>query len=396
MPRRKKKDNFSQRLINLISEPEFIKFENILGEPNFFKIVGRSHFERWHSAFFGWLLDAQGSHLLSDYVLRRFLMLLLDVECLNAINSSEEFLINTLPIVEFSDIQVFPNENSSSETSVAGVGRFDVFLTANFIDNDGNSGDLNIIFEFKIDSKPNAEQSEKYANWLFTNHPGDENFLIYVLPELLLDAKSTVGDDRWHCLNYQLLNDKLLVPILSHPNLNEKAKPFIIQYVKNLQIRYKGIKMAITDEEKRLALTLYEKYSDVFDSIYDALVSVGAIDSSTSGVVESKGRETGRLAVKVGKKVFSNETVRLLFENILRYIVDNDFIVKLPLPWGSSKTRYIVTNEDPPIHPNGRAFFYPVSYNGYTIESHYPRDRALKVLSDLCKKLEIEFEAIET
>jgi hypothetical protein len=367
-----------------------------LSEPNFFKIVGRVHYERWHSSFFGWLLDANGSHLLSDYVLRRFLLLLLDEKCLKAADHTGKFLVNILPLVEFSEIQVSPNENMPSETSVSGIGRFDIFLTAQYSDDAGNVGNLNIVFELKIDSKPDGKQSTKYADWLFTNHPKDVNFLIYVTPKLLHDSESTVGDERWYCLNYQVLNDKLLIPLLDHPHLNEKVKPFIIQYIKNLKTRYKGIKMAITNEEKRLALALYEKYGDVFDSIYDALVSTGAIDFSTSDIAENKGRVTGRLAVRIGSKTLSNETVRLLFEDALKHIVDMGYIVKLPLPWGSSKNRYIVTNENPPVHPNGRSFFYPVAYKSYTIESHYSRDRALKVLGDLCEKLEVEFEVIAT
>jgi hypothetical protein len=396
MPRKKHKANFTQRLLNLISEPEFIKCENILSEPNFFKIVGRAHYERWHSSFFGWLLDINGSHLLSDYVLRRFLLLLLNENCLKPAECSEKFLINILPMVEFQEIQVSPNENISVETSVSGIGRFDIYLTAKYSDYNGDLGNLNIIFELKIDSKPNGQQSTKYANWLFVNHPKDVNFLIYVTPRLLNNSRSTVGDERWYCLDYQLLNDKLLIPLLDHPNLNEKVKPFIIQYTKNLKTRYKGIKMAITNEEKRLALALYEKYNDVFDSIYDALVSTGAIDYSTSDIVDTKGRIMGRLAAKIDDKVFSNDTVRLLFEDILKFLVDKDYILKLPLPWGSSKNRYIITNEKEPIHPNGRRFFYPVTYNGYALESHYARDRALKVLGALCEKLEIEFEVIET
>jgi hypothetical protein len=71
-----KRQSFIERLLGLISEPEFIKFENILSEPNFFKIVGRTYYERWHSCFLGWLLDSNGSHLLFDYTLRRFLLLL--------------------------------------------------------------------------------------------------------------------------------------------------------------------------------------------------------------------------------------------------------------------------------------------------------------------------------
>jgi len=272
MSKRKKKGSFTQRLLNLISEPEFIKFENILGEPNFFRIVGRSHYERWHSSFFGWLLDTNGSHLLSDYVLRRFLLLLLDEKCLRAADHSEFFLTNTLPVVDFAAIEVTPNEYLSTETSISGVGRFDIFLTANYADEFGNAGNLNIIFELKIDSIPDGNQSTKYADWLLENHPNDVDFLIYMTPNLLGSSKATVGDDRWYCLDYQLLNDKLLIPLLDHPSLNEKVKPFIIQYIKNLKTRYRGIKMAITNEEKRLALALYEKYSDVFDSIYDALV----------------------------------------------------------------------------------------------------------------------------
>ena len=394
--RRKNKAGFTQRLLNLISEPEFIKFEHILSEPNFFKIVGRTHYERWHSAFFGWLLDINGSHLLSDYVLRRFLLLLLDEKCLKPSNRSAQFLTDILPIAELLEVQVSPNENVPSETSVTGIGRFDVFLSARYVDDTGNTGNLNIIFELKIDTKPDGSQSEKYADWLFANHPDDINFLIYITPELLHDSKSTVGDERWYCLDYQLLNDKLLFPLLNHPNLNDKVKPFIIQYIKNLKTRYKGIKMAITSEEKKLALALYEKYSDVFDSIYDALVSIGAIDFTTSDIAANKGRTTGRLALKIDNKVFSNETVRLLFEDVLKYIVEKDYVTRVPLPWGLSKNRYILTNQQPPLHPNGRPFFYPVTFKNYTIESHYARDRAIKVMSDLCEKLEIEFEPIET
>lgn len=396
MARRKKPASFIERLLNLISEPQFIKFENILSEPNFFKIVGRTHYERWHSSFIGWLLDAGGSHLVGEYTLKRFLMLLLDESCLKAKNHAEDFLLKVLPTAEFSEIEVTPNEHFSTETSISGVGRFDIFLTAKYSDNFGNNGILNIIFELKIDSKPNGEQSRKYSDWILENHKENENFLIYLTPHLLHDSKSTVGDERWYCLNYQLLNDKLLIPLLDHPNLNEKVKPFIIQYVKNLKNRYKGIKMAITNEEKSLALALYEKYSDVFDSIYDALVSTGTIDFSTSDMEMSKGRATGRLAVKIDGKVFSENTIRHLFQRVLKFIVEKGHIQKLPLPWGTSSKRYIVTNEEPAKHPNDRDFFYPVKYQGYTIESHYSRDRGLKVLSDLCEKLELDFEFIET
>jgi hypothetical protein len=318
-------------------------------------------------------------------------------ECSGLSNlTKENFLIHLLPVALFSEIQSSPNEYMPVETSVFGIGRFDIFITANLVDDQGRTQKLNIVFELKIDSKPDKKQSAKYADWLFSTHPNDINLLVYVTPSLLSDSNATVGDSRWYCLDYQLLNDKLLIPLLDHPGLNEKVKPFIIQYIKNLKTRYRCIKMAITNEEKRLALSLYEKYSDVFDSIYDVLVATGTIDFSTSDVVTGKGRESGRIAVKIGDKVISNETVCLLFQDVLKHIVDTGYIQRIPLPWGISNDRYVLTTESPPAHPNGRQFFYPISYNGYTMETHYARARGIKVLSALCAKLDVEFEPIET
>lgn len=394
--RKKRKETFTQRLVELISEPKFIKFEYMLSEPNIFKIVGRTHYERWHSCFWGWILDANGSHLLSDYALVRLLFLLLDDTCLKAKDHDKIKLWDFLPTIYFSDVEVTPNENISNETSVTGVGRFDIFITAKFTDGLEHDGNFNAIIELKIDSKPNGQQSKKYADWLFASHPDDINLLIYLTPKLLETTKATTGDDRWHCLDYQLLNDKLLLLLLDHPRLNEKVKPFIVQYIKNLKIRHRGIKMAITNDEKRMAVALYEKYSDVFDSIYDALVSTGTIDYSISDIVPGRGRDSGRIAVKIDGRVFSNETLRQLFEAALKYLVDKNLLVKLPMPWGTSNQRYIITNKEPPIHPNGKDFFYPVKYNGYTMESHYARDRGLQVLGTLCAKLELNYERIET
>jgi len=394
--RRRSSQSFSERLVHLISEPNFLRFEHILREPNIFKIVGRSHYERWHSCYWGWLLDPNGTHLLTDYSLIRLLLLLSDERTLKPNSAAKCGLLEALATVEFTDVQVTPNEFISNERSVDGVGRFDIFLTATYTNKLDGSGRLNAILEFKIDTKPNAKQSQKYADWLFSTHPKDENLLVYVNPILGKTSADTVGDKRWYCVDYQLLNDKLLAPLLEHPALNDKARPFIIQYVKNLKIRQKGVKMAITDEEKKMAVALYEKYSDVFDSIFDALKAANAVEYSTSDTVPGRGRAKGRIAVKVDEKVFDGANVGELFEKVLKYVVDKGHIRKLPLPWGTTNQRYVITNETNPTHPSGRSFFYPLKYKGYWIESHYSRERALQVLEELCEKLEVSFEPIET
>lgn len=396
MAKKKATSNFSRLLLNLITEPYFVRYENLLREPNFFTIVGRSHYERWHTAFWGWLLDVNGTHLLGDYALRRLLALLVDDRCLKSTLRNDHFLLSVVPLAEFTDVQVLPNEYVPVETNVRNVGRSDIFASFSYRGNALAGGKANLLVEMKIDSKPDDEQSRKYADWLQSQHANDANFLVYLTPQLDRDSRSTAGDERWYCLDYQLLNDKLLLPLLDHPRLNEKVKPFIVQYIKNLRTRNRGIKMAITEEEKKLALALYEKYSDVFDSIYDALVAERAIDASTSDVSSAKGRASGRMAVRVEDTLLQGENVRSLFGNVFRYLVDKDYVQRLPMPWGNSNQRYIITNEDTPVHPNGRPFFYPVKHQGYTLESHYARERALRVLNDLCDKLDLRFEAIET
>jgi hypothetical protein len=323
------------------------------------------------------------------------LILLSDERALQPSHSATHIIFDLLPTIDFTEIEVAPNEFAYSEISVAGIGRFDVFVTARYSERLGSTGRLNILFELKVDGLPSEHRSKKYADWLEQNHPDDINLLVYFIPFLKETSKETVGDHRWYCVTYQLLNDKLLIPLLERPNLNEKVRPFIIQYIKNLKTRHKGIKMAITEEEKRMAVALYDKYSEVFDSIYDALLATGTIEYSTSELTHPKKRASGRIAVKIGGKVFSDTMVRTLFQQILAYVVEKKYISRIPLPWGSTHKRFVVTNAPEPTHPNGRPFFAPERYDGYTIETHYSRERAMQVLSQLCEKLGLKFEEIE-
>lgn len=353
-------EDFTKRLLGLISEPNFLKYINIFSEPNIFKIVGRTHYERWHSAFIGWLLDANGTHLLGDYTLTRFLFSLLEGSTLKPINHNTNSFFKVLPILKFYNIEVVPNEFTSTELNVYDVGRFDIFLKGCYYDKINDlEKKINILFELKIDTSINSNQSKKYADWIFSNHPEDDNFLVYLLPNLLSSSKVTVGDERWYCMNYQILHDKIIIPLIDHPNLNEKVKPFIIQYSKNLMFRHKGIKMAITTEEKRLAISLYEKYCDVFDAIFDALQEAESIDYSTSDIPR-RGKKVGRIAVRIDNRIFEGKSITDLYQNILQHLVDTNKFKDIEMPWGTGNERFIISNEKEPVHPNGRKFFVPV------------------------------------
>lgn len=387
---RSTKKSFTQKLLQLISEPGFVRLEHVLREPNIFQIVGRTHYERWHSCFWGWLFDPDGSHLTFSYPLFR-LMLLLQERQNHGVVLHNEKLFACLATAQFEDVRVAPNEHDSTETSVNGIGRFDIFLSAQTKDILGSSRRLNVLFEIKIDSPVNLEQAKRYADWLHAKHPDDINLLVYFLPDADEQTVQALGELNWLCVSYQALHDKLLLPLLEHPSLNGLTAPFLVQYVKNLKFRHRGVKMAITEEERKIALALYEKYSDIFDTIYESLLAEKAIDYSIAEVTGGKGRESGRIGVYVNGKLFVGDMVRGLFEKILKYLADNELLVKLPLPWGIGQKRYILTNAPAAQHPNGRDFFVPVKYKDYTMESHYSRERSLKVLADLCGALEIDF-----
>ena len=70
------------------------------------------------------------------------------------------------------------------------------------------------------------------------------------------------------------------------------------------------------------------------------------------------------MAIKLDDKVFAQDTVKPLLEDVLKYIIDEEIILKLPLPWGTGNSRYIITNENPPLHPNGKSFYYAITVEG--------------------------------
>jgi len=59
--------------------------------------------------------------------------LLIDKDCRKPEKHINQVLLNILATGIFTDIEVTPNENISKETSINGVGRFDVFITANVL-----------------------------------------------------------------------------------------------------------------------------------------------------------------------------------------------------------------------------------------------------------------------
>ncbi len=66
--------DFARRLLALEADPSFQALQSLQNRTSFFRIVGTTETERWHSAFWSWMLDPDGSHGLGDFAVRRLLM----------------------------------------------------------------------------------------------------------------------------------------------------------------------------------------------------------------------------------------------------------------------------------------------------------------------------------
>ncbi len=384
--------DFAARWLAFVSDPAFLQMSRSAELPSLFRIVGREHFERWHSAFLGWLLDPSGSHLTRQYPLSR---LLIAAQRAASRGGSAAVQIERLAFAKVLEAAVFPNEFAPAERGVNGVGRFDVFVAGTCEPLGDTTRRFNVLIEMKIDSPNDRDQMSRYASWLDSAHADDINVAVF----LSRDANGSRAIDpaaRWAHLSFQDLHDLVLVPTAEHPAINPLARTLVAEYVKNLRHTSRGTRMALTFEQRQIALGLYERHAAAFDELIEVLIDEGVIVTPNSKIRAVEGRAKGRIAVRIGGVLLEERTLAALFRSALTHLVANHWLDKLPLPWGDTATRYLVSNQSPAEHPNGRSFFYPVEHGGYIMESHFSRERGLKALAALCAALDLTFEEVPT
>ena len=136
---------FALRANELLTDPSFHRFAAVTAEPNFFSIVGQSRYERWHSAFWGWLLDPRGTHNLGDFVLSRLLVLLFSDGVLPA-TARDVHMNEVLSRTSLENVAVRPNELDHAEVTVD-PGRLDILMSGEVAYGNASRRDLNIIIE---------------------------------------------------------------------------------------------------------------------------------------------------------------------------------------------------------------------------------------------------------
>jgi hypothetical protein len=106
-------------------------------------------------------------------------------------------------------------------------------------------------------------------------------------------------------------------------------------------------------------------------------------------------RERGA-RVEVGGEILHVDSVRDLFENVLRFLSKNGKkeSVRSLLPYKTSSQRYLIAEK--PVHPSGNRFVVPVQHGGLYMEAHKSYRTAIVQLEEFLAKVGVPFRYVSS
>jgi hypothetical protein len=401
------------RIHQMVTDPLFVRFHQLVDEPNIFRIVGQKNYERWHSGFWAWLLDVNGSHGLGAYPLELFILHALthdtvlpdDIEQYRNAFASMPMWVDSV----FEDFKIFPNERGDGESSVRINGNrayFDILLYGHTVytkDTIKVPLDFAIMVEMKVKADSTDGQATRYADWFESVYKTKQKLMVYVLPSNRIREKvsTTIGDSRWCIVTYQSLHDAVLTNVLNHHKLTNHARWVIKEYIANLRTERKGETMAITNEERELVKQIYAKYESTFIAMQEVLRSEG-YEEVADATPLSNGKRSD-IEVKVGGVSFVAKTFKTLSKDVITYLYRNNKLNNVLMPWGAGNSRYFIVAIDDersePTHVNGKPFVQPeyVLENNariLAIETNISRENGLNMLRKLCAEIDLSWEVV--
>ena len=112
---------------------------------------------------------------------------------------------------------------------------------------------------------------------------------------------------------------------------------------------------------------------------------------------EPQGRKRGARkqlpAVRVAGVLVEGKSIPLLYEGVLRVLVDREHVDAARAPVARGRNRVVIHTE--PVHPSGKPFTRPVEVDGLFIEAHQSSVSAIARLRDVATELEVPFDVID-
>lgn len=247
-------------LKELNNNSNYSELKKLYKQPNLFHILGQTHTERWHSAFWSWLFDVNGSHNLKSLPLQYLFEFLSKSSDENKKPKAKEIILpSEQDIQNFKKIETFPNETNNTEKTIDNS-RFDTYININ--------NEYNCVIEYKVDARFDIDQLRKYYciskkyDW---KHP----IFVYVVPQTRYDEFKDFYDDLeekfkvWFCLSFQDLYDFVIRRIKTELEQKQNKQRcvrsilLIADYAQNMFVNQKGIKLAFGAKELNLSEAIY-------------------------------------------------------------------------------------------------------------------------------------------
>ncbi|HHT7235682.1 MULTISPECIES: PD-(D/E)XK nuclease family protein [Bacillus cereus group] len=249
------------QLNKLISDPDFLCLQESFEKESLFQLLGFGHRETMHSSFISWLLSPMSSLNLDTFPLKRFLYYISE-ENLSSKKTSVDFDLIESGSLQLEELEVATEVAASvviPETNQELRARFDLYMTNDL---------MRIIVENKVFARENKDQTETYTKILNQMDDSYQHELkIFLSPDTTVKPKCP----EFIQIDYQGLYDFVILPCLNHPKITTANKNILEEYIHNLRMVYKGVNKPMARVNDELCVTIYDKYKDVLDEIFDAV-----------------------------------------------------------------------------------------------------------------------------
>lgn len=238
---------------NLITDYRFQNLKYCQEKTNVFTIVGQTHTEHWHSSFIKWLLDAHSSMRLGHFPLARLLTLYMIKNPESGFNLRDIYKWN-LDNVKFV---------TEKDATYHGKKRF--------IDVYGESDELIIVIENKVNARENYNNSDRgqtmdYYNYVEANKKSGQRALYFFITA---DQKQMPYANMYVQISYQEMYDNIISKCMEHPQVSDDGKYLLEQYSANLRETIHNSNMPMALVNIGLCKALYDDYAEILDNIFE-------------------------------------------------------------------------------------------------------------------------------
>ncbi len=288
-------------IIKFNNDANVQRLQNLYNNPTFLDILAIGRREPSHSAFLAWLFDTAANHGLGATPILQLLELI--VRCSHEQHKEKE-MVGVLRNAILSRSIAIYNTVVSTEYNVktqTAKGRADIVIDVRVGIPDPNISKLRVVIENKIYSKEHSCQTNTYFEYFDKEKQSGEYILyIYLTPPLMQDKASC---DNFVHITYQDLLNNVFEPILLLPDLSERTRFILTEYINCLSIpveEFQGnnIKrttiMAISENERILLKAFWEKNQQLIIAAANAI--------STDPNSEPEARVAAENVVEMSKK----------------------------------------------------------------------------------------------